>query len=249
VLILTVLAVVPACGGKNDVDHVDPVQSERFLFERGTEALNKKKWMESREYFRKLVEDSASTYRADAKLGIGDAYLGEDTAESLVLAANEFKEFLLFYPTHERAPYAQYKLALTHFARMRRPANDQSPTREALVEFETFFTRYPQSPLMPEVKEKWRIARDRLSESSYLVGLGYFRQRWYPGAMDRFREVVKEDPAFSRIDGVYFHMAEIYARTDRKAEAIPLFERLVSEYRTSEHLEKAQERLAELKAQ
>jgi outer membrane protein assembly factor BamD (BamD/ComL family) len=102
---------------------------------------------------------------------------------------------------------------------------------------------------MPEVKEKWRIARDRLSESSYLVGLGYFRQRWYPGAMDRFREVVKEDPAFSRIDGVYFHMAEIYARTDRKAEAIPLFERLVSEYRTSEHLEKAQERLAELKAQ
>ena len=66
--------------------------------------------------------------------------------------------------------------------------------------------------------------------------------------MDRFREVMKDDPEFSRIDGVYFHMAEIYARTDRKAEAIPLFERLLS-YKTSEHLEKAQERLAELKAQ
>jgi outer membrane protein assembly factor BamD (BamD/ComL family) len=99
------------------------------------------------------------------------------------------------------------------------------------------------------VKERWRVARDRLSAWSYGVGLTYFRRRWYPGAIDRFREVIRDDPGFSQIDGVYYHLAESYARTDKKAEAIPLFDRLVSEYKTSEHLEKAQERLEELKAQ
>jgi TolA-binding protein len=99
------------------------------------------------------------------------------------------------------------------------------------------------------VKEKWRIARDRLSAWSYGVGLTYFRQRWYPGAIDRFREVIRDDPGFSQMDSVYYHLAESLARTDKKAEAIPLFDRLVSEYKASEHLEKARERLQELQAQ
>ena len=63
-----------------------------------------------------------SPYRPDAKLGIGDTYLGEGTAEALVLALNEFREFLAFFPTNARADYAQYKLGMVHFRQMRAPA-------------------------------------------------------------------------------------------------------------------------------
>lgn len=248
-LALALLVLAAACGAKKPVAPPDPALADRFLFERGTEALNKKKWIDAREYFRQIVDNyPLSPHRADAKIGIGDAFLGENSAESLVLGANEFREFLTFYPTHQRAPYAQYKLAMTYFNQMHAPDRDQTPTTEALTEFDTFFTRYSNSPLTPEVRQKWRIARDRLSAASYLVGLSYFRQKWYPGAIDRFREVIQADPGFSGIDGVYYHLAESLARTDKKAEAIPLFDRLVSEYKTSEHVEKAQERLEELKA-
>ena len=48
---------------------------------------------------------------------------------------------------------------------------------------------------------------------------------------------MKEDPAFSRIDGVYYHLAECYARADNKAEAIPLFARVVGEHKASEFFE------------
>ena len=41
-----------------------------------------------------------SQYRADAKLGLADSYLGEHSSESSVLAINEYREFLSFYPTH-----------------------------------------------------------------------------------------------------------------------------------------------------
>ena len=111
-----------------------------------------------------------------------------------MLAENEFKEFITFYPTNARVDYAQYKLAMTHFRRMRAPERDQTETIAAVREFEVFFDRYPNSMLTPEVREKWREARNRLSEASYKVGLYYYRARWYPGAIDRFKEVLKTTP-------------------------------------------------------
>jgi outer membrane protein assembly factor BamD len=100
---------------------------------------------------------------------------------------------------------------------------------------------------MPEVKQRWREARDRLSEASFRVGLHYFRVRWYPGAIDRFREVLRDDPAYGGRDEVYFYLAESLARTDKTAEAIPYFERLLAEFPESEHREDTLERLQALK--
>ena len=166
-----------------------------------------------------------------------------------MLAANEFREFLTFYPTNARADYAQYKLAMSHFEQMRAPERDQTETREALKEFDVFFQRFPNSPLTPEVRQKWRDARDRLSEASLprrppllphpLVS---GRHRPLPGSPEG-------RPGFTGRDAVYFYLAESLARTDKKAEAIPYFERLLEEFDQSEHLRGHEERLQALKTQ
>ena len=224
-------------------------EPDRFLFDKGTEALNAKKWLTAREFFKQVVETyTASPFRPDAKLGIGDTYLGEGTAEALVLAINEFREFLSFYPTNARADYAQYKLGLAHFKQMRAPQRDQTETREAVRELQTFVDRYPRSSLMPEVRAKLREARDRLSESGYLVGYFYYRQRWYLGAKARFEELLKEDAAYSNRDAVYFYLGESYVKMKQEAAALPIFEKLVKEFEQSEYLVEAQKRIAELKA-
>jgi outer membrane protein assembly factor BamD len=225
-------------------------EPDKFLFDKGTEALNAKKWLTAREFFKQVTETyTASPYRPDAKLGIGDTYLGEGTAEALVLAINEFREFLSFYPTNRRADYAQYKLGMSHFRQMRAAQRDQTETREAVKEFEAFIERYPNSGLMPEAKSKLREARDRLSESDYLVGYFYFRQRWYQGAIYRFKGLLKEDPEYTGRDAVLYHLAESLARMKQDAEALPYFERLVQEFEQSEYLPLAHKRITELKTQ
>lgn len=248
-LLLAMLA--GACGSRQETTPpAGSTQPDRFLFERGNAALQERDWMDARTYFQQLVDGyPQSPFRPDAKLGVGDAYLGEGGAENFVLAASEFREFLTFYPTNPRADYAQYKLAMSHFRQMRAPQRDQTETKAALAEFEVFFQKFPNSPLTAEVKQNWRIARDRLSEASYLVGLHYYRIRWYPGAIDRFREILRDDPGFTGRDNVYFYLAESLARTDKAAEAIPYFERLLTEFETSEHLEDAKVRLQALKNQ
>ena len=60
---------------------------------------------------------------------------------------------------------------------------DQTATREALRDCDTFLKNNPQSKYLAEGQELRRQARDRLSESEYEIGLSYFRLRWYVGAI------------------------------------------------------------------
>ena len=223
-------------------------QPDQFLFDKGNEAMQKKKWLTAREYYKQVTETyTQSPLRPDAKLGVGDTYLGEGSTEALVLAIAEFQEFLSFYPTNRRADYAQYKLGMAHFRQMRSPQRDQTETRDALREFQTFVTRYPSSTLMAEVQAKLRETRDRLSESELEVGRFYFRIRWYPGALDRLNILLKDDPEFTARDQVYFYIGESLLKVSRPAEALPYFERLVKEFETSEYLEAARKRIEEIK--
>jgi outer membrane protein assembly factor BamD len=223
-------------------------QPDQFLFDKGNEALQKKKWLTAREYFKQVTETyTQSPIRPDAKLGVGDTYLGEGSTEALVLAIAEFQEFLSFYPTNRRADYAQYKLGIAHFRQMRSPQRDQTETRDALREFQTFVARYPTSELITEVKARLRETRDRLSESELEVGRFYYRIRWYPGAYDRLSLLLKDDPEFTSRDEAYFYMGESLVKLNRPAEALPYFDKIVNEFGQSERVEAARKRIEEIK--
>jgi outer membrane protein assembly factor BamD len=249
-LVALAFASISACASAERGVPDGTVQPDKFLFERGTEELNERNWLTAREFFRQIVDTyTQSPFRPDAKLGMGDSYLGEGTPDGLERALNEYREFISFFPTNPRADYAQYKLGMTHFRQMRGPQRDQTETREAIRELELFVTRYPNSTLMAEGKARLRDARDRLSQSDYEVGYFYYRQRWYPGAVDRFKALLKQDPDFTNRDAVYFHLGEALFKANQRAEALPYFEMLVEEFQQSEYLVDAQKRIVELKAQ
>lgn len=242
---------VAGCSAERAAVPPASAQADQFLFERGSAALKERKWVQAREYFRQIVDNyPQSPYRPDAKLAVGDTYIGEHSTEALMLGANEFREFLTFYPTSARADYAQYRLATSLAEQMLAPERDQTTTREVVKEMQVFLDRYPNSSLMPEAKALMREAKDRLSEASYRVGLYYFRAKYWRGAIDRFREVLAADPEFTNRDAVYYHLAESLLKggtTEAKAEALPYFERLLKEFEQSSYLELARRRVDELK--
>jgi outer membrane protein assembly factor BamD len=248
ILIVVAAVWLAACGGKKAPDTPPAtVPPDQFLFERANDSVRRERWADARRYFQQIVDNyPQSTLRPDAKLGVGDTYLNEGGDANLVLAENEFKEFITFYPTNARVDYAQYKLAMTHYRRMRKPERDQTETIAAVREFEVFFDRYPNSMLTAEVRERWREARTRLSEASYKVGLYYYRARWYPGAIDRFKEVLKDDPGYPGRDALYYYLAEALLKTDKKAEALPYYDRLVKEFERSDYLADARKRIETL---
>ncbi len=247
--ILFALMFVAACASKAPINPpADAPEPDKYLFDEGSKQLADRKWLTAREYFRRLVDGyPQSPYRAESKLGIGDTYLGEDSAEAQVYALNEFREFLSFFPTHARADYAQYKLAMSYYQQMQAPQRDQTATKDAIREFNLFVERHPASSLRPEVDTKLRDAKDRLARADYEVGLHYYRMRWYPGAIDRFTALLARDPGYTLRDAVYYYLGESLTAAGRGAEALPYYDRLVKEFEVSEYLERANERIAALK--
>jgi outer membrane assembly lipoprotein YfiO len=246
--VLAVAASLAACATGPRRPPVGTPDPDRFLFERGTEELNEKDWFTAREYFRQLVDSyPQSPHRGDAKLGMGDTYLGEGTSEAYVLGINEFKEFLSFYPTHRRADYAQFKLGMAHFYQMRSAMRDQSETLEAIRELNTFVERHPNSELMKEARLRLREARDRLGEHELGVGVQYHRTKWYPGAIERLKGLLDKDPQFTHRDAAMFYLADSFEKVGRPAEALPLFDRILKEFDQSEFLERAKLRSAAIR--
>jgi outer membrane protein assembly factor BamD len=232
-------------GGKRPLPVAGAMDADKFLYEGGADALKRKKWLEAREYFRRLIDTyPRSQYRVDAKLGIGDSYLGEGRADSLILAANEFREFLTLAPLSDKADYAQYRLAYSQVRQMLGPQRDQTATREALRELDKFRQNYPKSSYKADADKLYRQARDRLSDHEYQVGLFHFRNRLYMGALARFIKVMDEDPNYTRKDALVFYLGETYSRILRPAEAKAMYELLLKDYPKSKFAKDAKKRLA-----
>jgi len=242
------LLLAGACAEKGTKIPPGTAQPDQFLFERGNKALEEKKWLTAREFFQTLIDTyPQSPHRADAKLGLADAYLGDGSAASQVLAINEYREFLSFFPTSPRADYAQFKLAMSHFSQMAKAGRDQTETREALKEFDVLFDKYPNSPLLTEARAKQREAKDRLGRSEYLVGMTYYRLKWYPGVVARLAALIKTDPQFTDRDAVYYYLADSLTELNRAAEAVPLLEKIPQEFEKSDYIEKSKKLLEDIK--
>ncbi len=250
---LAVLLAITAAGctsPRADIPAIGEVEADRLLFERGAAALDEGDWRRARQYFVEIRDNyPQSQYRAPARLGIGESYEQEGSTEAYVRALAEFQDFLSLYPTHPRAPFAQYKLGMVHFHQMRRAERDQTETRNAIREFENFLDRYPTDPEWTStVRERLREARDRLSEHDFTVGQFYYRAKFYPGAVNRFRQILDNDPEYSKRDEVYFYLGESYAVGQAIAEAIPYFARILEEFEASEYADEARVRISELEA-
>jgi outer membrane protein assembly factor BamD (BamD/ComL family) len=72
------------------------------------------------------------------------------------------------------------------------------------------------------------------------------KRKAYAGARDRLQEIVDTYPEFSRIDEVFYLMAEANEKLGKNEEAIENLKKLLKEYPDSEFAKKAREQLDKL---
>jgi len=247
-LLLALICLSSACGGEDPPD-ITPatIGGDVILFERGEAALAEENWGDARGFFVQVRDNyPQSDFRADARLGVADSYEGQGGAAQYTSALAEYEDFLRLYPTHPRAAYAQFKLAIVHHHQMRQPERDQSWTLSTIDQFELFFDRFPNSEFAPEATRYLREAKDRLSDSEYLVGEYYYRNEWWPGAIDRFETIADSDPQYSHRERVYFYLADAYLNNGDLQDALPLFQQLLEEFPQSVFLADTQMAIADI---
>jgi outer membrane protein assembly factor BamD len=217
--------------------------SDQVIHQAGEEELKKRHYEAARQHFKRIIEAfPQSEYGPAARLAIGDAYFQEGGTGNYILAIGAYREFLTLYPSHPKSDYAQIQVAECYFKQRNGPDRDQTPTQNALEEFQRFVDLFPDSPLVEVAQARITECRQSLARAEFLAGYFYQRtRRAYRSAILRYQALLADYSDYRRTDEVLFRLGECLILVGRAAEALPPLARLLEEYPESKFANDARE--------
>jgi outer membrane protein assembly factor BamD len=220
--------------------------SDEALYKAGQEIM-KKDAEKARLYFRQVIDSFPKSFYAQrAKLAIADSYFEKGDESSMILAASEYREFIQLYPYSPSASYAQYRIAMTFFKKSLKAGRDQTKTSQAVIEFKKVITTFPLSEEAKLAQEQLTECEERLATHTFIIGEHYYRVRAYKASVARLSGILTDYPSYSKMDEVYYYLADSYYKWRKVEESIPYFTKLVTDFPESKLAKKAQARLAEI---
>lgn len=130
--------------------------------------------------------------------------------ESYAEAIVEYKHFLDLHRNHILAPYAQYKIGVSHFKQYRTVDRDPDPLNQSIQNFEKLLQDFPGNRYETEGKQTILICKEQLAQRHLMVGQFYHRRGSYLAAAHRFEKVIKEFPELESAGDAMFHLAKTY---------------------------------------
>ena len=206
-----------------------PILPADELYQIGETNLEKRRYAEARESFKKIVERHPdSSYAARGRFLMGEAFYREGEFDKAVV---EFKTFVSFYPRHQIADLVQYRLAMAYYDQIKPIEQDQGLAVKALDAFKKLVKEYPESRYATDGLAKIDICRGRLAQKEvWIAAYNYYQQSNVLGARQRLEKVLKEYGRTLVVPEALFLLAEINFKEGKPDEAVGLLRRLESEY-------------------
>ncbi len=223
-------------------------QPDKILYERSVAEIDHGRYDVGRLTLQTLLNTYPdSEFLAKAKLAIANSYFRQGGVAGLTESESEYKDFITFFPTAPEAPMAQFRVGMAHFRMMGKPDRDLTEARLAEAEFKEFLLKYSDSPLMPRVKARLREVQEVLAEGEFNIAQFYFEKHADPAAKSRLEEIVNRYPNFSMADRACWYLAKTYQRLKKPQSAIPLYDRILTDYPLSSLATDAKQQLADLR--
>lgn len=249
VLALALLAPAAACHKKPKAAKVseESILTVSQLWEKGEAAMKKGHNVTARRYFDQItLREDAGDYKDRATLAIADSYFEDRTIEGYAEAISRYQTFLSFHPTHEKAPYCQYRIALSWLQEMSSPDRDTLPAVKAQEAFRNLIENYPQSSFVPDAQKRLAEVVNILAAHEIKVGDFYLKDGKWEGAAARYRVVVDKYPTYWNMPLVHFRLAEALAGAGRADEAKVYYRLVVEKASGTELAQRASRRLERL---
>ncbi len=168
---------------------------------------------------------AAGAERTDAQIFVGDTIeMNYDPnvilkraesfheKEGYVEAIVEYQHFLDLHRNHILAPYAQYRLALSHFKMIETIDRDMTPVKKAQEEFRALINGFPASQYEAEARVKIRECQRLLAQNYLLVGTFYYRKEQYLAAARRFEKIIDVYPSMEEAVEAKLQLARTYQK-------------------------------------
>ncbi len=223
------------------------VPPDKTLFETGSEYLKKSQYIKARLAFQTLISTYPdSDMAADSYLAVGDSFYNEGGTENLLQAEDQYKNFIVFFPTHPKAADAQMKIVSLNMKMMRSPDRDQQYSIKAEQAIEKFLEQFPDNDYTPIVKQYQKEVQENLAQGDFGVGQFYADRGNFFGAKSRYKDIVDKYPYFSQMDESLFRLAQSLEKSQNPDEAAIYYTKIAVGYPFSKRFQEAKDRLAGL---
>ena len=242
--LLLFLFSVWGCGQKGARLQKSVVPPDKTLYETGSEYLKKSQYIKARLAFQTLIYTYPdSDMAAESYLAIGDSFYNEGGTENLLQAEDQYKNFIIFFPTSPKAADAQMKIISVNMKMMRAPDRDQQNSYKAEQAIKKMLEQMPDSDYIPIAKQYLNEVQENLAQSDFGVGQFYADRGNYLGAKSRFKDIVDKYANYSAMDDAYYRLALALERTQNPDEAAIYYGKIASGYPFSKHFDEAKDRL------
>lgn len=254
---------------QNPLANVDSKQPDKGLFDRAMDSMKHGRFQEARTLLETLINTYPdSEYIARAKLSIGDAWYTEGGTAAWQQAEMEYKDFQTFFPNLPEASEAQLKVAFIHYRQMEKPDRDFAQAARAAEEYKALISQYPESPLVPEAKQRLREVQEVLAERQFRIAHFYYLRDNLAASQARLQSLIASYPLYSNADEALFELGQLYEKeaatmrkqdklnaairekltTEFEEKAIKAYSKIVTRYPAMPRFEDAKKRLTALKA-
>jgi len=166
----------------------------------------------------------------------------EDYPEAII----EYQHFLDLHRVHTLAPYAQFKLAESHYKMFRSVDRDADPVYKAMEAYERLLKDYPGNRYETEAAEKIRACHDLIAQAYFVVGEFYYRREAYLAAAHRFESILNNYPEMSVAPEALYYLALTYKEIGANEWARDRLVLLAQRYPENKHQRESHKLIAEL---
>lgn len=239
-LAMVLLVNFPGCKSKKKIElKPGETTSAKDIYEKA-KAKIKKDPEKARLLFKEIIHIYPdSTYAQRAKVGIADSYFKQKDAGSMIMAANEYQEYVNLYPNSPDAVYAKYQAAMCFYRQIRKPGRDQENTHKAIQSFESMVKMYPDTEEAKDARKKIAEARQTLAAHYFSIGRTNLWMRAVRGAIARFKQVMDEYPEFKSNDVLFYHTGKAYFIIRDYDTATSFFQRVITDFPKSKYFKKS----------
>jgi outer membrane assembly lipoprotein YfiO len=226
------------------------VGRDRELFVVATREIRKRNYDVGRLLFQTIITTYPdSPYLPMSKLAVGDSFYLEGSTSSLIQAIGAYKDWLTFFPTHPLSDRVVLKVAESEMRQIGLPDRDATRAKRAETSLKALLQKYPNSILTSEAEKRLKEVQDNLGLHNLLIANYYYtlsvdqKKGGLKGSQSRFREIIDKYPNFSFMDEVLYKLAVTYLVEEETDQAARYFQQIVSDYPSSEYVEKSKEQL------
>jgi outer membrane protein assembly factor BamD len=182
-----------------------------------------------REYNAKHYENAVHAFERlttelsprDARIATAYLYLAKSQEKrgDHLLAAKSYSRIYELLPQDTLADDALFASGLAYQKMWRKPVLEAEYGQDAITQFQTLESLYPQSPLIPRADAQLAKLDEWFAIKDFETGYHYLKRKAYDSSIIYFKDVIRLHPNAKKTKDAYIRLHEAYKSINYKDDA------------------------------